>query len=349
MDNNERGRRLAQDRARSDGALVQIANKQTLPDFQRSYGGGWTRKPSDVPEGKLANNSTKEDFFQGSAFRGEKGSRQMMGTTQALRAALQESAKRKVKLPVAGYRPALSDLELQHLQPPSDFKAKRSLPMIFSGGPECSQTFWRTKSSATLPKSDRGERTPSEHPSEAALPSVGELEMMRFGFETAKLPWIHSKRPPKDDNLDILVKALCLAVQDEKKMLEKGPREKPLKIFEFPQIENPNRATNNFVKGGTHLLNDEELVQHNSKKIRRRVLLALERYPLCDVGELYACDSATWHCISECLGGLSHGVAVRNAMNIMTTTAVQPLNRASYHAASCHRQRVVDRKRMVYM
>jgi len=348
MDNSSRGRKLAQERARSDGALIDIANKQTLPDFQRSYGGGWTRKPSDVPEGRLVNNSTKEDFFQGSQFRGEKGSRQMMGTTQALRAALQDSEKRKPKEYKASYRPALTDLELQHLQPPEDFKAKRGLPKIFSGGPECSHTFWRTKQ-VTFPKSDRGERTPSEHPSEAALPSVGELEMMKFGFATAKLPWIHNKRPPKDDNLDILIKAMCLAVQDEKKMLERGPREQPLTIFEFAQIENPNRATNNYNPGGTHLLNDAELVQHNSKKIRRRVLRALERYPLCDVGELYACDSATWHCISECLGGLSHGVAVRNAMNLMATTAVQPLVRASYHAAACHRQRVVDRKRMVYM
>lgn len=343
------GRRLAQDRARSDGALIQIANKQTLPDFQRSYGGGWTRKPDDVPQRKLSNKST-EDFFQGSAFRGEKGSRQMMGTTQALKAALLETAKRKFKPPVVGYRPCLSELELQHLQPPPMVKR---FPLIFSGGPECSQTFWRTKSSAALPTSDRVEktsmRTPSEHPSEAP-PSVGELEMMRFGFETAKLPWIHSKRPPKDDNLDILVKALCLAVQDEKKTNERGPREpQPLKTFEFTQNYNANRATNNYNPGGTHSLNDKELVQHHEKKIRRRVLRALERYPLCDVGELYACDSATWHCISESLGGLSHGLAVRNAMNIMTTSAVQPLVRASYHAAACHRQRVVDRKRVVYM
>lgn len=346
MDKNVQARRLAQDRARSDGALVQIANKHTLPDFERSYGGGWTRKPTKL---QRKPSITSEEFFQTPAFRGEEGSRQMMGTTQALRAALKETAQRKFKPPVLGYRPALTELELQHLQPPSDFKAKKSLPVIFNGGPECSQTFWRTKSSAAVPKSHLAERTPSEHPSEAA-PSVGELEMMRVGFATAKLPWIHSKRPPKDDNLDILVKALCLAVQDEKKMLERGPRApQPLKTFEFTQIENPNRATNNYNPGGTHTLTDEELVQHNNKKIRRRVLRALERYPLCDVGELYACDSATWHCISEALGGLSHAAAVRNAMNMMTTTAVQPLNRASYHAAACHRQRIVDRKRMVYM
>lgn len=187
-------------------------------------------------------------------------------------------------------------------------------------GPERRAFEDRSQSSSTMP------------------PSVDELELQRQCFATAKVPWLNRIRPPKDDKLDMVVNALMSAMKETQ-------HSGALHSFKTPY--NPHRDHHNFSRAIT--LSDEENAKVVETKLRRRVLSALERCPLCSLAELVACDRATWTRISDLLGGLNHSLAVRSAQMLMATNKVRPVERAIHHAASCPRQRVVDKGRLCYV
>lgn len=171
-------------------------------------------------------------------------------------------------------------------------------------------------------------------------PSRDELELQRQCFATAKMPWlVKQKMAPKDANLDLVVNALMNA------MKETTHHSGSLHSFKTPY--NPHRATHNFSRAIS--LSDEDSAKVVETKLRRRVLSALEGFPLCNLAELVACDRATWTRISDVLGGLNHALAVRSAQILMTTNKVRSVERAIHHAASCPRQRTVDRGRLMYV
>jgi len=169
-------------------------------------------------------------------------------------------------------------------------------------------------------------------------PSVRELEKQRNLFSTAQVPWLGRNKAPRDDDLEMLVKVLVHALQ-------KTHRDEPSHAFKM--LHNPHREQHNFCRAD--LMDAKEAVAAAETRLRRRVLSALERYPLCNVGELVSCDPFTWTRISDCLGGLNHSFAVRSAQLLLTSNQVRTVDRAVYHAAACPRQRPVDRGRVLYL
>jgi len=180
--------------------------------------------------------------------------------------------------------------------------------------------------------------TEDEMQEELLPPSVGELEMQRACFSTATVPWLGRRKAPKDDNLEVLVKALMTAVKETQHAT-------PVHVFSM--LHNPHRENHNFTK--ELVLSDQQNAAVAENKLRRRVLLALERFPLCSVGDLVSCDADTWRSISQSLGGLNHALAVRSTQNLLISNQVRPVDRAIYHAASGRSQRPVDRGRKMYV
>jgi len=164
-------------------------------------------------------------------------------------------------------------------------------------------------------------------------PSISELEMQRACFSTAKVPWLSAKKLPKDGNIEVLVKAIVNAIQEE----VNEPLKELHKAHDFPMVFNPERERHNYA--GMYGCPKEAREQ----KLRRRVLRVLEQNPICGIGELLACDPDTWAKISKGLGGLTHGCVVRNAMHLIHSNQVRQVDRAVCQAALCQRQRIVDR------
>jgi len=79
---------------------------------------------------------------------------------------------------------------------------------------------------------------------------------------------------------------------------------------------------------------------------RRLVLQILRKYPLCDIYDLVRVDEKLWANISRELGGLSYGVAMRSAMEVVAES-MTPLERATFWAAVGTRQRTMDQGRSV--
>jgi len=186
------------------------------------------------------------------------------------------------------------------------------------------------------------ERRPLEDRSQSwstIPPNRDELELERQCFATAKLPWLNRHRAPKDDKLDMVINALMNAMKETH---HSAPGHRS---FKTPY--NPHRDHHNSSRAIS--LSDEDSAKVAETKLRRRVLVALEQFPLCNLAELVACDRATWTRISDIIGGLNHALAVRNAQILMTTNKVRPVERAIHHAASCPRQRNVDRGRLMYV
>jgi hypothetical protein len=172
-----------------------------------------------------------------------------------------------------------------------------------------------------------------EQPRTPTPPSVAELaEQRQLFFSTAKLPWLKTAaKVPKDSELEIVVKALTHALEDQM-------RGRP--DHGFRMVTNEHRDKHNFQD-----LNPK--ITPNEVKTKRRVLIALERHPLGTVGELVGCDPDEWLKLSKMLGGLSHGVAVRKAMLLVSSPEVTSIQRGVFHAAaSRNKQRTVDRGRM---
>ena len=79
---------------------------------------------------------------------------------------------------------------------------------------------------------------------------------------------------------------------------------------------------------------------------RRLVLQVLRKYPLCDIYDLVRVDEKLWASISRELGGLSYGVAIRSAMEVVAESMTS-LEKATFWAAVGTRQRLADHGRTV--
>ncbi|CAK9010545.1 unnamed protein product [Durusdinium trenchii] len=79
---------------------------------------------------------------------------------------------------------------------------------------------------------------------------------------------------------------------------------------------------------------------------RKLVLQILRKYPLCDIYDLVRVDEKLWASISRELGGLSYGVAIRSAMEVVAESMTS-LERATFWAAVGTRQRAADHGRTV--
>lgn len=171
-----------------------------------------------------------------------------------------------------------------------------------------------------------------ETPRTPTPPSVAELQHQRdMCFSTAKLPWLtRMSKKPTDTDLQIVIRAMVDGIEDQM-------RSKPDHTFRM--ITNPHRDGHNFQDLSPKMMTHDE-------KVRRRVLRALHKHPLADVGELVGCPPDKWHEISQLLGGLSHGVVVQKAMRRVHSTEMKQIERARFQAAGClHKQRSVDRGR----
>mmetsp|Transcript_124923 Transcript_124923/g.314366 ORF Transcript_124923/g.314366 Transcript_124923/m.314366 type:complete len:255 (+) Transcript_124923:156-920(+) len=125
-------------------------------------------------------------------------------------------------------------------------------------------------------------------------------------------------------DLDLLVEVLADSVRDDR----------PQDIRHFRQPFNAHRHT----EASTDLSPDVK---------RKKVLQVLMKYPLTDIYDMATCSPEHWSDISRELGGLSHGVAMRTALDYVQQT-FSPIERAAFWAACGPRQRVVDHSRQTH-
>jgi len=117
-------------------------------------------------------------------------------------------------------------------------------------------------------------------------------------------------------NFDLLLDVLENAMRQDK----------PLDIRDFRQPYNPNRHAQ--ASDPTELDPDRK---------RKKILQALKKYPLVDIYDLATCDTEYWADISREVGGLSHGVAMRYAMEAVQQE-MTPMDRAAFWTAVGTRQ-----------
>ena len=127
----------------------------------------------------------------------------------------------------------------------------------------------------------------------------------------------------KENDLDRLVDVLVRAAPDQ--------RHDALRYFKQPY--NAHRA-----KMAPRYLDENHR--------RRLVLQILKKYPLCDIYDLIRVDEKQWASMSRELGGLSYGVAMRSAMEVVAES-MTPLERATFWASVGTRQRSADHGRSV--
>lgn len=346
-------RKRAVGQARADQELIQIATKAAVPDnLRNTYGAGWTRQPQDGGFNKPP-----------SCFSAEQAAHFLTASTSRCRNAPSRHRVLKApKLPKLGHSasaPASFDERGEQriggvrrcvlgLKPVE--QRQKALPIFGGVGWSTNQTLESklhnmfTGTSVLNADSFNMETTALPFPGASRPraptppPSIAELEMQRACFSTAKLPWLSAKKPPKDGDIEVLVKALMNAIQEGKDADVTALH----RVHDFPMAYHPARETQNF--GGMYARKEG-----TELKLRRKVLRVLEQEPICDIGELLACNPDTWAKISGMLGGLSHGVAVRNAMHLMYSPSVRQVDRAVCQAALCQRQRIVDRGHVVFM
>lgn len=80
---------------------------------------------------------------------------------------------------------------------------------------------------------------------------------------------------------------------------------------------------------------------------RKKVLKALRTYPICDVYDLARCNQDVWSEISRELGGISHGVAMKCALEHVQAHFPRR-DRAAFWAAVGTRQQNVNHMRSLY-
>jgi len=329
--------------AQREYGIVRIAQKNELPDEMRNtYGASWARhQPIPMQQSRFSHQAVPR--FACDTPTPDKVS--LLPKLKHQVAAALGATGRMVASGATwrsgGKVASLPTLPTYQLEPRSDrlYPPERGLTGAYSSdnisGKLAGMFNDESMEMTALPWEKRIEPAPWE----PTPPSKADLELQRqMCFSTAKVPWLGAKKAPKDSGLEMLVKALCSAIQETR-----AGRSSSSKAHDFEMPYNPHRASHNFA--GMYRAQEATA----EEKLRRQVLRALEKQPLCDVGELMACDPTTWHQISERLGGLSQGVAVRHALQFLETSAVRPVDRAVYHAASNTRQRTVDRGRMAYM
>mmetsp|Transcript_44053 Transcript_44053/g.113929 ORF Transcript_44053/g.113929 Transcript_44053/m.113929 type:complete len:304 (-) Transcript_44053:131-1042(-) len=125
----------------------------------------------------------------------------------------------------------------------------------------------------------------------------------------------------QETNLGILVRVLMEAARPDK----------PLDIRHFRKPYNAHRE---------QMANRE----YSTDQLRSKVLHTLMKYPLVDVYDLLRCDERHWSNISRELGGISHGSAVKVALEHIKE-AMPPADRAAFWAAVGNRQSGVDHGR----
>lgn len=170
-----------------------------------------------------------------------------------------------------------------------------------------------------------------ERPWTSTAPDVNDMQHT-LSVSTAKLPWMEKALKVKSHSeLEMVIRAIVEGVEDQM-------RSRPDHGFKAPF--NPHRAAE---EGHQRLLAKRD---PKTEKIRQRVLMALYRYPLADVGELVGCNLQKWQSISQFLGGVSHGVVVQKAM-MLSSVDMKHVERARFHAAgSVNCQRASDRGRV---
>jgi len=127
----------------------------------------------------------------------------------------------------------------------------------------------------------------------------------------------------KETELDRLVDVLVRAAPDQ--------RHDALRYFKQPY--NAHRK-----KMGPRYIDEDHR--------RRLVLQVLRKYPLCDIYDLVRVDERQWANMSRELGGLSYGVAMKMAMEVVAES-MTPLERATFWGAIGTRMRNADHGRVV--
>eukprot|EP00927_Polykrikos_kofoidii_P059611 TRINITY_DN54757_c0_g1_i1.p1 TRINITY_DN54757_c0_g1~~TRINITY_DN54757_c0_g1_i1.p1 ORF type:complete len:323 (-),score=31.07 TRINITY_DN54757_c0_g1_i1:60-908(-) len=102
-------------------------------------------------------------------------------------------------------------------------------------------------------------------------------------------------------------------------------------LREFARPYNPHRHTM-----VTHITDDQT---------RRRILRTLYKFPLCDILDLAQCKPELWSEISRELGGVTHGCAMRCAME--HTQVMAPVDRAALWTGAGTRQAAIDQMRTI--
>eukprot|EP00928_Gymnodinium_smaydae_P031480 TRINITY_DN2308_c0_g1_i2.p2 TRINITY_DN2308_c0_g1~~TRINITY_DN2308_c0_g1_i2.p2 ORF type:complete len:296 (+),score=54.32 TRINITY_DN2308_c0_g1_i2:127-1014(+) len=105
----------------------------------------------------------------------------------------------------------------------------------------------------------------------------------------------------------------------------------PVTMWDFKKQYNPHR--HEFEKKETPV------------DTRVRVMRVLRRYPLVDIYDLLGCSPKYWKEISRDLGGLSHGIAVKVALEHVEKE-FSPMDRAAFWTAVGTRQQVIDQGRV---
>lgn len=126
-------------------------------------------------------------------------------------------------------------------------------------------------------------------------------------------------------NMDLLVDVLVSAMREDR----------PMDLRHFRQPYNPNRHA----QAG-------DPAQLTPERRRKKVLQALEKYPLCDLYDLATCQREYWSDISRELGGLPHSVAMKYAMEAVQQE-MPPMDRAAFWTAVGTRQGVSEHYRTV--
>jgi len=127
----------------------------------------------------------------------------------------------------------------------------------------------------------------------------------------------------KETDLDRLIDVLVRAAPDQ--------RHDALRYFKQPYNAHRKKMAPRYI--------DQE---HR----RKLVLQVLKKYPMCDIYDLVRVDERLWANISRELGGLSYGVAMKAAMEVVKES-MTPLERATFWGAVGTRQRIADHGRTV--
>eukprot|EP00930_Biecheleria_cincta_P075339 TRINITY_DN62503_c0_g1_i1.p1 TRINITY_DN62503_c0_g1~~TRINITY_DN62503_c0_g1_i1.p1 ORF type:complete len:235 (-),score=41.04 TRINITY_DN62503_c0_g1_i1:149-853(-) len=128
-----------------------------------------------------------------------------------------------------------------------------------------------------------------------------------------------------ETHLDRLVEVLVRAAPDQ--------RRDELRYFKQPFNPHREAAESRFIDKTTR---------------KKQVMQVLKKYPLCDIYDLVRCDELQWSAISRDLGGISFGVAMKYAMEVVGEKFT-PLERASFWSAVGNRQRVTDHGRQSFL
>lgn len=305
-------RRLLDPNRRTTSAL---ATKNDLPDAQRSYGSSWRKLPVDE------HHAMRVDEHHGGI---EEGLAQMAKAKTRHHSKLEhnwndqhfkEDAEAEMTRNEEGDLPA---------------EAKKKAKMLALHG------IWRAPGTAGATRYvEMRMRGTMSLPRMPSPPGMMEMRQQKQMFSTAKMPWLTAKKAPKDDGLEVLVKVLMEAIKDVKlEAPEHG----------FTQPYNPARATHNFHKEDSAVSSQIG----KDKQLRRHILKALAKSPICDVGDMLGCDEKRWASVSKSLDGLGHAMAVRAAMRVQASPGVRPVDRAIYQTALGGRVKNVDRGRVCY-